>query len=99
MVESIPQIAMDFDMNESQNYTDDNGTMHVISADATVKNAFSENGNVTVYYVHREDYSSWTADEIGLDEVVTLKGDSAFNYQNCRQDENGRDRLNLHLLR
>ena len=42
MVESIPQIAMDFDMNESQNYTDDNGTMHVISADATVKNAFSE---------------------------------------------------------
>ena len=38
-------------MNESQNYTDDNGTMHVISADATVKNAFSENGNVTVYYV------------------------------------------------
>ena len=37
MVESIPQIAMDFDMNGSQNYTDDNGTMHVISADATVK--------------------------------------------------------------
>lgn len=98
MVESIPQIAMDFDMNESQNYTDDNGTMHVISADATVKNAFSENGNVTVYYVHREDYSSWTADEIGLDEVVTLKGDSAFNYQNCRQDENGRDRLNFAFI-
>ena len=85
-------------MNESQNYTDDNGTMHVISADATVKNAFSENGNVTVYYVHREDYSSWTADEIGLDEVVTLKGDSAFNYQNCRQDENGRDRLNFAFI-
>ena len=40
MVQSIPQIAMDFDMNESQNYTDDNGTMHVISADATVKKCF-----------------------------------------------------------
>ena len=65
-----------------------------------IKNAFSENGNVTVYYVHREDYSSWTADEIGLDEVVTLKGDSAFNYQNCRQDENGREiGSTLHLLR
>jgi len=91
---------MDFDMNESQNYTDDNGTMHVISADATVKNAFSENGNVTVYYVHREDYSSWTADEIGLDEFVTLKGDSAFNYQELvDKTKTAEIGSTLHLLR
>ena len=72
--------------------------MHVISADRNRKKCFLRNGNITVYYVHREDYSSWTADEIGLDEVVTLKGDSAFNYQNCRQDENGRDRLNFAFI-
>ena len=27
-----------------------------------------------------------------------MKGDSAFNYQNCRQDENGRDRLNFAFI-
>ena len=98
MVESIPQIAMDFDMNESQNYTDDNGTMHVISADATVKNAFSENGNVTVYYVHRDDYSSWTADEIGLDEVAELKGKEIFKYQNYTENEKNKKNQNCAFI-
>ena len=54
--------------------------------------------NVLSMTVGRKYGGKITADEIGLDEVVTLKGDSAFNYQNCRQDENGRDRLNFAFI-
>lgn len=84
--EKIPQLSMNIKMNEAKNYTDDNGTIHVLSADATVENAFSENGNVKVYHVYRGEngyYTKWMPKEmqIGTD-TVNFGGCDYFGYQN-----------------
>lgn len=92
VTENAPQIAVDMNMNESQKYeTDADGSIHVLSVDASVTNAFSPNGDVKLYYINKgkEAHSSTARfDKINLGETVKFSADSGQKYQTYTDKDN-----------
>lgn len=80
VTDNAPQIALNMNMNESQNYSDEN-SIHVLSVDASVVNAFSPNSDVKLYYINKDDGNTLRYDEIEVDKEVKFTADSGQNYQ------------------
>lgn len=90
VTDNAPQIALDMKINESQNYSDEN-SIHALSVDASVVNAFSPNGDVKLYYINKgKDANNLAArfDEIKLGDTVNFTADSRQNYQTYTEKDN-----------
>lgn len=90
VTDNAPQIALDMKINESQNYSDEN-SIHALSVDASVVNAFSPNGDVKLYYINKgKDANNLAArfDEIKLGDTVNFTADSSQNYQTYTEKDN-----------
>lgn len=83
-VDSLPQASLNMKINESKNY-EDGSTIHALSADASLENVFSPNGDVKIYYLHQggdsNSYASWWCREIKADAITNLIGEAGKNYQ------------------
>ncbi len=83
-VDSLPQASLNMKINESKNY-EDGSTVHALSADASLENVFSPNGDVKIYYLHQggdsNSYASWWCREIKADAITNLIGEAGKNYQ------------------
>lgn len=83
-VDSLPQASLNMKINESKNY-EDGSTVHALSADASLENVFSPNGDVKIYYLHQggdsNSYASWWCREIKADDITNLIGESGKKYQ------------------
>ncbi len=83
-VDSLPQASLNMKINESKNY-EDGSTVHALSADASLENVFSPNGDVKIYYLHQggdsNSYASWWCREIKADAITNLIGESGKKYQ------------------
>ena len=90
VTDNAPQIALDMKINKSQNYSDEN-SIHALSVDASVVNAFSPNGDVKLYYINKgKDANNLAArfDEIKLGDTVNFTADSRQNYQTYTEKDN-----------
>ncbi len=83
-VDSLPQASLNMKINESKNY-EDGSTVHALSADASLKNVFSPNGDVKIYYLYQgrdsSSYASWSCREIKANDITNLIGESGKDYQ------------------
>ena len=83
-VDSLPQASLNMKINESKNY-EDGSTVHALSADASLENVFSPNGDVKIYYFYQggdsNSYASWSCREIKSDDITNLIGEAGKNYQ------------------
>lgn len=89
-VDSLPQASLNMKINESKNY-EDGSTIHALSADASLENVFSPNGDVKVYYLYQggssNNFAHWSCREIKANEetntydITNLIGESGKKYQ------------------
>lgn len=89
-VDSLPQASLNMKINESKNY-EDGSTVHALSADASLENVFSPNGDVKVYYLYQggssNNFAHWSCREIKTNEetntydITNLIGESGKKYQ------------------
>ena len=83
-VDSLPQASLNMKINESKNY-EVGSTVHALSADASLENVFSPNGDVKIYYLYQgrdsSSYTDWSCREINANDITNLIGELRKNYQ------------------
>lgn len=106
-VDSLPQASLNIKISESKNY-EDGSTIHALSADASLENVFSPNGDVKVYYLYQggssNNFASWSCREIKANEetntydITNLIGESGKKYQSYTDESDTEFKNTMHAF-